>query len=64
MKQSTQLIIVAAAFAVFIIVWFACVFDNLLDFLVAIWTVFFLVILGLCISAVLVILIYDYIIHK
>ena len=60
MKQSTQIVIVGTAFLVFIIIWFACIFDNLLDFLIALWSVFFLVILAFCITAVVAVLLYDY----
>lgn len=64
MKPGTQIAIVGISAAVVIIIWFACVFDSLLDFLVALWSAFFMLLLAVCITAVITVLLYDYMVHK
>lgn len=64
MKPGTQLAIVGISAAVVIIIWFACVFDSLLDFLVALWSAFFMLLLAGCITAVITVLLIDYFVHR
>ena len=64
MKESTKFFIAVLVMTLIVVLWFTCVFDNLLDYLLAIWAVFFLAMLGICISAVVAVLLYDYMIHK
>lgn len=64
MKPGTQIAIVGISAALVIIIWFACVFDSLLDFLVALWSAFFMLLLAVCITAVITVLLYDYMNHK
>ena len=64
LSAGAQIAIVAIAAAVVIIIWFACIFDSLLDLVIALWTVFFLLVLGVCITAVIAVLLYDYMIQK
>lgn len=63
-SSGTQIAIVAIAAFVVIVIWFACVFNSFLDFLVAIWTVLFCAVFGLCVFAIIAVLLYDYMIHK
>lgn len=64
-KHSTQtmamaLIITISACFLLMCVYFASAFNNILDFLLAVWVVVFLILLGFCITAVVAVLLYDY----
>lgn len=45
-------------------IYLASTYKNVLDFLLAVWCVVFLVMIGFCIAAVLTVLLYDYFNHN
>lgn len=65
MKNNTwKVVVVLCIFFFSTIIWMSIVFNNLLDFLLAVWIVLFCVMLSVCVFVVMSILLYDYMIHK
>ncbi len=65
MKENTwKCIAVISFFFTATVIWVSCVYTNLLDFLLAVWTIFFIIVLTGCVFVVMSILLYDFMIHK